>query len=176
MIRDRIVMPSTRKHTAPRALKKIDLAVFHAMGEYVHDGYKDYFAPYWLEHYGTSAHALITPRGQVIETVPVEYAAWHTAGHNKASIGVEFLVEGVYNWASFVEKLNGNMPWVTQAQVDAGVEWLGDVAMRCPNLRTFKRHSDLSDVKPGPGKWFPMQMITERVLGRVEKYVGGDDE
>jgi len=175
MIRDRIEIPSTRKFEAIRSLDNITMGVFHAMGEYISTGIMDWFAPYWLEHYGTSAHALITPRGQVIETVPIERVAWHAAGNNENSVGLKFLVEGVYDWAGLKAKLDGNMPWVTQAQVDAGVEWFGDVAMRCPNLRTFKRNSELSDVKPDPGKWFPFQMIVERILGRVEKYVGGDD-
>jgi AmpD protein len=82
--------------------------------------------------------------------------AWHAKGYNIDSLGIEFLVEGHHDYASFLEAIKGD--YVTFDQFDAGRDavrsWIE--AYDIPRDRVV-RHSDISPgrkVDPGTGfKW-----------------------
>jgi AmpD protein len=124
------------------------------MGEYINNNGELYFAPNWLEYLGLSAHALIVPNGDVMICRTDHQRAYHARGFNTDSLGIEFLVSGEHNYATFLETIKTD--WVTTAQYEAGAElvrkWVND-----HNIANIKRHSDISPgrkVDPGTGfKW-----------------------
>jgi len=128
--------------------------VVHSMGEQINDRGKIYSAVDWLEFLKLSAHALITPSGDVIRCRHDEEGAWHARGYNKNSLGVEFLVEGVHDYGTFLEKIKTD--YVTTAQYASGVELIKNW-MNHHDIESVKRHSDVSPgrkVDPGSGfRW-----------------------
>ena len=129
---------------------KPDLIVVHAMAEYINDP-DPIFAPNFLEKYGLSAHALIVPNGDVMMCREENQGAYHAKGHNTNSLGVEFLVDGDHNYASFIEKIKTD--WVTPEQWQAGIELMQHWKSRY-NIKEIVRHSDISPgrkVDPGAG-------------------------
>lgn len=125
--------------------------VVHCMGEYVKDP-KPMYAPEFLDAYELSAHSLITPSGDNIRCRNDDEIAWHAKGRNTNSLGIEFLVEGAYNYSEFKERIK--TPYVNEIQYQAGLyqikEW-----MRLYNIVTISRHSDIDpDRKVDPGEGF----------------------
>ena len=129
------------------------LIVIHAMGEYINDD-KPIFAPDFLEKYGLSAHALIVPNGDVMICRPEQSGAYHARGYNTDSLGVEFLVKGIYDYGSFLDAIKTD--WITKEQWKAGIE-LVQSWIKKYNITDVRRHSDISPgrkVDPGTGfKW-----------------------
>ena len=131
-----------------------DQIIVHAMGEQINNGDKIYSAVDWLKFLGLSVHALITPAGDIIRCRHDDEGAWHAKGHNTNSLGVEFLVEGVHNYGSFLEKIKTD--YVTAEQYAAGA-YLIKNWMEHHDIESIKRHSDVSPgrkLDPGSGfKW-----------------------
>ena len=130
-----------------------DLIVLHAMGEYI-EGEPDLWAPAFLDKIGLSAHALVTPDGNIIRCREDYEGAWHAKGHNKNSLGIEFLVQGVHTYGSFMERIKTN--YLTAPQYEAGLEQVRNW-MKIHHITNIKTHSELS---PGrkfdPGQGFPL--------------------
>lgn len=126
------------------------MIVIHAMAEYLKDPGL-VFAPDFLEKYGLSAHALIVPNGDVMICRNTDQGAYHARGYNTDSLGVEFLVEGVHDYGSFIEAIKKK--WVTNEQWNAGIELINHWKS-IYNITQMERHSDLSPgrkVDPGAG-------------------------
>lgn len=127
------------------------LVVIHAMGEMIDTDGVDYHASEWLEKLGLSAHYLITPSGIQIKTREETQGAFHAKGFNTDSIGIEILVPGLHNYATFLQAIKTN--YVTDRQY-------ASLVSLCRNLNKkydlkWKRHSDLSpDRKFDPGDGF----------------------
>ena len=173
MIRYTVKMPSTHRKERTQKITKL---VIHSMAEYVDDMTKARHASHFLELVGLSAHALITPQGYVIETVPLDKVAWHCKGINGVSFGVEFLVEGVYGWDSFKKRIRGVEPVYTLSQLAAGVEWVGRELAKLPDWEEIEMvmHMNENTKKPDPGRWFPFTDFKEKVECRARKYVQGE--
>ncbi len=114
------------------------------------------YAPDFLASRGLSAHALIAPDGTLIRCVPDDRVAYHARGHNAGSLGVELLVPGRHDYASFVATIQTT--WVTPAAWSAAVELVA--AWRAHwgvPLDAVLRHSDVDPtrkVDPGSGfRW-----------------------
>ena len=75
-----------------------------------------YGAHEWLVLLGLSAHFLIEPNGEVIKQRSTKEICWHARGFNTGSVGIEVLVEGVWNYETFKEKIKKD--WVTVPQYD----------------------------------------------------------
>lgn len=135
-------------------LNEPELIVVHSMGEYINNNGELYFAPNWLEYLGLSAHALIVPNGDVMICRPDNRRAYHARGYNRDSLGVEFLVPGEHNYATFLATIVKD--WVTPEQYEAGVELVRSWIAK-HNITRVKRHVDISPgrkVDPGIGfKW-----------------------
>lgn len=117
------------------------------MGEFVGNLY----APDFLRVAGLSVHAMVTPSGVVIRCRGDAEGAYHAAGHNQYSLGVEVLVPGKHTYETFLEKIKTD--WVAPAQFAATValvrEW-----RKIPGIVEFKRHCDTDPgrkLDPGAG-------------------------
>jgi len=127
--------------------------IVHSMGEIIIDKIK-YSAVEWLEKLRLSAHALITPDGEVMRCREDHEGAYHARGFNTDSLGVEFLVPGKHNYSTFLKEIEKD--WVTDAQYEAGTVLLKNWMAKF-NINRVERHSDVSPgrkVDPGNGfKW-----------------------
>lgn len=128
--------------------------VVHSMGEFILDP-KPIHASDFLAKLGLSAHALVCPDGDIYVCRDDDEGAYHARGYNRNSLGIEFLVEGHHNYASFIEKIKS--PFVTEDQLKAGIEavksWVR--AYDIPREKIL-RHSDISPGrKVDPGAGFP---------------------
>ena len=149
--------------------------IVHAMAERIPWKGKIYYAQDFLDlddkdkGGGLSAHALIWPNGDVMRCRNDDQTAWHAKGHNKNTLGVEFLVEGEHTYGSFLRAMRE--PYVYKPQFDAGVELLNDW-MSKHNIKNIVRHSDIDpDRKQDPGSGFNFKKlidsIDENLMGEV---------
>jgi N-acetyl-anhydromuramyl-L-alanine amidase AmpD len=111
----------------------------------------------WLQELGLSAHFLIEPNGDIIKQRSTKEVCWHAKGYNTDSVGIEVLVSGVHDYASFKEAIKTD--WVKPDQFESTIEIANDIVTWFDIDKGNKvvRHSDLSPgrkVDPGSGfKW-----------------------
>lgn len=140
------LLPNGAKYQTPSR------AVIHSMAEYVLYDTKYIHAYDFLNKIGLSAHALVCPDGSIIRCREDSQGAWHARGHNKNSLGIEFLVEGQHDYVSFKKEIKE--PYLTFDQYVAGVELVRDWC-RKHDILIIDRHSDLDpNRKIDPGKGF----------------------
>lgn len=130
------------------------MIVVHCMGEFLLDP-QPIHASDFLDKIGLSAHALVTPIGDVIICRDDDQGAYHAKGYNKDSLGIEFLVPGHHTYGTFLETIKS--PWTNDEQLKAGADvvrsWVK--AYDIPENRVV-RHSDVSPGrKVDPGTGFP---------------------
>jgi hypothetical protein len=113
----------------------------------------DYFAPDWLDVLGLSAHVFVTPSGLNIVTRKDTEGAYHAGIHNKDSLGIEFLVPGVYDYGGFIEAMK--RPYLTKPQFYEGLEmvkrWMDKWNIFSDEVFI---HSELDSKKKDPGQGF----------------------
>ena len=90
--------------------------IIHAMGEHINGTHASEF----LEKIGLSAHFLICPNGDIIKTRKTTTVAYHAKGNNLNTVGIEVLVEGDWDYGSFIDRIKED--YVTDDQMDALVE------------------------------------------------------
>ena len=138
-----------------------DMIVIHSMGEYIlHEGtYKH--AVDFLRDIGLSAHALICPDGSIIKCREDDQGAYHARSFNKDSLGVEFLVKGKHDYASFKKAISSF--YLTFDQHISGVELLKDWCAK-HDIVSINMHSTLSpSYKCDPGTGFPKDLIAKDI-------------
>lgn len=127
--------------------------IYHAMAEYISHAGREYHAVDFLELIGLSAHRFVCPSGVIIKGREDHQGAWHAKGFNTDSLGVEFLVPGIYVYSTFKKRIE--TPYLTdaayQAGVDLGTHWLD----RYQIIEHVDAHSELTPEKPDPGAGFP---------------------
>lgn len=131
--------------------------VLHSMAEYIlYD--TDYIHAYdFLAKIELSAHALVCPDGTMLRCREDTAGAYHAKGYNKDSLGVEFLVEGNYNYPSFIETIK--KPYLTFEQYVTGVELVRDWCSKY-DIKSIVTHSSLSPKrKKDPGRGFPLEQF-----------------
>ena len=165
-----------------RALERIDLVVIHCT-ELPDLASARTYGERILYPSGTGncGHYYIDRDGSVLRYVPDERIAHHVRGLNPRSIGIELVNSGRYpHWLdSRQQTMDEPYP---DAQIDALVALLHDLAARLPALRHIAGHQDLdrervpaSDDpservhrKLDPGPCFPWTKVLEQVpLQRV---------
>ncbi len=99
--------------------------VIHSMGENINNKGDIYTARDWLDFIKLSAHYLVKPDGEIIQCRANNQGAWHARGHNKNSIGIEFLVAGTHDYESFLSAISED--WCTKAQYESGIELVTDL-------------------------------------------------
>lgn len=135
-----------------------EMAVIHCMGEYILHKGRIYSAKEWLEFLGYAAHITITPSGVVCQHLDFNIIGAHAFNHNTGTIGIEFLLAGVWTDGPFRERIKS--PYLYDEQYSSGI-------LTCRKLselgiNTFKLHSEIDDriengrkVKVDPGDGFP---------------------
>lgn len=133
-----------------------DTIIVHAMGEFIlTDPPRN--AVSYLNYAKLSAHSVIAPDGTNYRCREDTEIAWHAKGHNTNTLGIEFLVPGDHNYASFVEAIKHD--YVTEEAYQAGLAQIKDWLHNWP-IKTIKRHSDVSpERKVDPGAGFPWQRL-----------------
>jgi len=131
-----------------------NLIVVHAMAEYIKFDKRVVHAVDYLDEIGLSAHSFIAPNGTIFRCREDDQGAYHALGHNKNSLGIEFLVKGEHDYASFIDTIQ-NKDYLSDCQYKIGLdqilEWF-----EMHDINKLTRHSDLSpDRKIDPGKGFP---------------------
>ncbi len=128
------------------------MIVVHAMGEFILDKHPIHASDF-LPKYGLSAHVLVEPEGDLIICREEDQGAYHARGFNTDSLGIEFLVQGHHNYASFIEAIKS--PYVLPEQWEAGIahvrHWVNKYDIHRSKV---VRHSDISPgrkVDPGAG-------------------------
>lgn len=131
-----------------------DRVVVHAMGEYIlNDSGKPVHAVQFLTDYKLSAHVLVDKEGRIFRCRPDNLGAWHARGYNKNSLGIEFLVHGEHDYASFIDAIKYD--YLSPAQLETGLAVV-DYWLDKYHTTTLDRHSDLSPGrKVDPGDGFP---------------------
>lgn len=139
----------------------INRIVVHAMGFKIqHKNGDNLFAWDFLRSQGISAHIFICPNGDIIRGRHDYQTAYHARGYNTNSLGIEFLVDGIFSeYEPFLEAIKTD--YLTDAQYKSGVEvckkWVVD-----NNIPMISKHSDLSpDRKEDPGLGFPWLTFLE---------------
>jgi N-acetyl-anhydromuramyl-L-alanine amidase AmpD len=126
------------------------LCVIHAIGQYIDTDGVDYHATEWLDKLGLSAHYLID-QSVVIKTREETQGGFHAKGFNTDSIGIEILVPGLHDYATFLEAIK--TPYIDGNQYQLLIDLCKEIISRHPHI-VFKRHSDLSPERkfdPGAG-------------------------
>jgi N-acetylmuramoyl-L-alanine amidase len=142
------------------------LAIARAFGEIAH----------YASGTGNSGHYYIDRDGRIEQYVPIERIAHHTRGYNPTSIGIELVNRGRHpDWLhSHHQQMTEAYP---QAQIDALVELVIGLRLRCPRLTDIAGHEDLDlteveatddpDVKVrrkrDPGPLFPWDEVVAAI-------------
>jgi len=136
--------------------------IIHSMGQYIKYETAVYHASDFLMKIGLSAHVLIEPDGTNIRIREDTQGAYHAKGHNKDSLGMEYLVPGVHTYESFLEAIK--KPYVTHDAYTAGLKQIKDW-MEEWEIVSIARHSDIDpDRKYDPGN-FPWDQLMEDISG-----------
>lgn len=155
-----IISPHGGGHQSPTMI------VYHAMAEWVVDVDNKYHAVQFLDRMGLSAHSLVSPTGHNFRLREDHRIAWHAKGFNINSLGIETLVKGEHDYASFLDAIN--KPYVEPQQYDEilrqSIEWI-----EAHEIRQLVKHKDLSPGrKVDPGNGFPWDELMDD-LGRFMK-------
>lgn len=113
-----------------------------------------YHAPEWLRVLGLHAHRLMTPAGQMIKCRKDNQRGAHAKNNNTDTLGMEFLVEGIHNYGSFIQAIKTD--WVKPIQFKNGVNVFGAwMAKHDIDIDGVVRHSDIDPArKKDPGEGF----------------------
>lgn len=141
------------------------MLVVHSMAEFIRRGDDVVSAYDLLVELGLSAHALVCPDGTVIKSRPEMLVAWHAKGFNQDSLGVEFLVDGTYDYGEWVARIR--TPWLTREQWLSGLELVSDWMCRYKGSELV-RHSDIDPKrKVDPGDGFPWSTFFDEAKRRA---------
>jgi N-acetyl-anhydromuramyl-L-alanine amidase AmpD len=147
-------------------LQAPDTTVIHAMGQFIESDGRIYYAKEWLDKLGYSAHILVDPVIGPISTRDLNMMAWHAKGFNANSVGIEFLVPGVWESDTFRKRIE--TPYLTDIQYEAGV-WVYRTYLAHTKVvfhsEIDERYENGYKVKVDPGRGFPK----ERYLYDIKK-------
>ena len=136
--------------------------VLHAMAEFIKYENQWMHAADFLRKIGLSAHALVTPSGDIIQCREDVQGAWHARGYNTDSLGIEFLVPGGHEYADFLEALKH--PYISPQVFSAGVSWVKQKMDKWDiPVEEVVTHQEIDPVRKfDPGAGFPLEdFLTE---------------
>lgn len=136
--------------------------IIHSMAEYIVDGNEILHAYDLLKKYDLSAHVLVLPSGVLMRCRDDDQGAWHAKGHNKNSLGIEFLVPGIFDYESFLKRIE--VPYLTDLQIKHGFAQVYRWCRKHAMIKDLKRHSDVDpERKKDPGDGFPWSELLQHV-------------
>ncbi len=148
--------------------------VIHSIGEFVRPSsqdcvdlkieLKDYHAVEWLEILGYSYHTLITPSGDDVFCRGTGLKAWHAKaqGFNHKSLGLAFMVAGVYNLETLTKRIQNK--YLEGKQEYAGIDIVSSWRYQFNILeKNVVKHSAIDPNKPDPGDGFPWEWFLKEV-------------
>jgi N-acetyl-anhydromuramyl-L-alanine amidase AmpD len=151
-VREHIHLPRPRPNEIS-GQNEPDTIIIHAMAEKILDP-EPLDAVEFMRKYGYSAHSVIYPDGKNVRCRQDNEFAYHAKGYNRNSLGIEVLVPGEHDYASFLEAI-AKPDWVTEAAFQKLVYQTKEGLSLYP-IKRVARHSDLSPGrKLDPGKGFP---------------------
>lgn len=132
--------------------------IVHSMGEHIvgADGVTRHASEH-LAYEKFSAHVLAAPNGDRYRCRRDDIGAAHAKGYNANSLGIEALVPGTHDYASFLKAIKGD--WVSPEQYQSILaqcqEWIGIWP-----IERIDRHSDVDpERKKDPGTGFPWEQL-----------------
>ncbi len=138
--------------------------VIHAMAEFFPSTGSPIHAVTFLNEIKLSAHILVAPNGDIYKCRDDNEIAYHARGFNKDSLGIEFLVQGVHTYESFLNRVKSS--YITNSQIESGISYVKSW-LELHDIKSTDRHSDLSpERKIDPGEGFPWEYFI-RSLGDV---------
>lgn len=156
----------------------IDTLVVHGHGEWVVDQANDagggkgrvWHCTDWLRAIGLSVHAWCLPDGRIVREVDSWRKAFHAGGWNSRSIGMEFVVPGVWTYDEIHRAWETGEPDLyTEAQFNAGLEWYLARASEHGLPRAAKTMRAHWQIDPGrkvdPGRQFPLERFVSAFVG-----------
>jgi N-acetyl-anhydromuramyl-L-alanine amidase AmpD len=144
--------------TAIQTPKRI---IIHSMGEFIGEAGWQNHAVQYLDKVGLSAHSIIAPDGVNYRCRDDNQGAYHALGHNTDTLGLEFLVEGVHTYSSFLKAIS--QPYLTAIQYEIGVEQV-KYWIKHWGITEVLRHSDISpERKVDPGDGYPWAMFKKDI-------------
>lgn len=135
--------------------------IIHSMGEFIDLPGGGKHAVSYLAGVGLSAHAIIAPDGTNYRCRKDTQGAYHALGHNTDTLGLEFLVQGVHTYGTFLQTIR--KPYITAEQYEVGVQQVKEWIKHW-GITEVLRHSDISpERKVDPGDGFPWLMFLKDI-------------
>jgi N-acetyl-anhydromuramyl-L-alanine amidase AmpD len=134
---------------------KPELIVLHASAEWVWDFDEDkyYHILSYHKHKGWSAHYYVFQNNLLVKCKKDIDMAYHAAGHNKNSIGIEFIMPGFHTYEMFIDAIDGQ--WLLREQLDIGLDVVKKLIYKY-RIKEITTHHELDpDRKYDPGHGFP---------------------
>lgn len=164
--------PHKSYHGKPQSPHTI---VLHALAEYIDvDDTEDLSGWEQVDKLKLAVHFYVTPSGVVLQSLPLDTMGAHAKGHNIDTVGIEFLVSGLYTYQSFVKAID--KPWLTPQQLQAGKELIQHILDKTKkygteetSITTLTSHHFIDpDRKFDPGLGFPYGEFREEFKDKIK--------
>lgn len=135
-----------------------DRVIIHCMGQFIYDVKTDrvYYAKDWLDHLGISVHFTIDPDAGILQHRDINSGAYHAKFNNEDTVGLEFLVPGIWYGERFRKRIE--TPYLNDFQYSCGVWLMQNVLTGLPlyaHSEVDHRYREGVKVKVDPGRGFP---------------------
>lgn len=167
-------------HHRARPVGKPRRIIVHVMGEWIAPpGKAPLQAWAFLDSIGLSCHRFVTPSGLIVTQVPDDRMAFHAAGNNSDSLGIELLAPGLFQG---VDQLKDRLEryseeWLWPSAYSALITQVGDWCLDHDlPLTAIERHDELDGTKPDPGPMFPWRAFIRLVGEHISPHLASQRE
>lgn len=160
-----------KSHKTIERTKPVNMIVIHGMGEFLKTDEGDVHASDFLKDIGLSAHALIEPNGNVLRMADTNEVCYHAKGYNAQSIGIELLLEGTYDYGSFIESIENGEDLYNANQLASAYEFCRRAIQWHPDItiENIVSHREIDyPRKKDPAKNFDMDHFREVIRKTIK--------